>query len=323
VPTADNLKEALWKYRPLAQIFAAIEQNQSLVLKGSPGALKAFLAARLVEAGRRVLWISNRTSSREEALSDLSQILDDARVGLLITSQSHDDLSPFETRIFRARALKGWISGQSYALIVDPTSTWSPILPRPEALERIRVTLDSGMILSRDQLTRRLAEVGYQRADLVENRGEFAVRGGILDIFPYTHDDPLRLEFWGNRLDSLRTFDPSTQRTLQHLQSETLFLANVEGENGADILAYVRPEDVLLVEDPEELGQLADRVGARTPWDTLLAGSPSIVWGSVGRLEIPRHDLGGIPQEDFGGQMDLLAQSLGDLTSRSVPAHIA
>jgi transcription-repair coupling factor (superfamily II helicase) len=293
------------------------------VLKSAPGALKAFLATRLVNAGRRVLWISNRTSSREEALSDLSQIMDDVRVGLLITSQSHDDLSPFETRIFRARALKGWISGLPYALIVDPNSLWNPILPRPEALERIRVTLDSGMILGRDVLTRQLAEVGYQRADLVENRGEFAVRGGILDVFPYTHDDPLRLEFWGNRLDSLRTFDPSTQRTLQHLQSETLFLANVEGENGADMLSYVRPEDVLLIEDPDELAQMADRAGARPQWDTLLAGSPGIFWGSVGKLEIPRHELGGIPQEDFGGQMDRLAQSLGDLTTRSVPAYIA
>jgi transcription-repair coupling factor (superfamily II helicase) len=323
VPATDKLKKTLWKYPTLADIPSAVAQNRSLALKGAPGALKAFVAARLVEAGRRVLWLSNRSGSREEALSDLSQILEDDCVGLLLSSQIHDDLSPFETRIFRARALKGWISGSPYALIADPASVWSPILPQPEALDRIRVTLDTGMILGRDHLARRLAEVGYQRADLVENRGEFAIRGGILDVFPYTHDDPLRLEFWGDRLESLRTFDPATQRTLQHLQTETLFLANVEGENGADILTYVQPDDVLLVENPDEIAQIAQKAGCGEKWDRLSERCSSVIWGSIGRLDLPKVDLGAIPQEDFGGQMDRLAQSLSELASRGAPEFIA
>jgi transcription-repair coupling factor (superfamily II helicase) len=323
VSAAELLKEALWKYQPLSKVLAAVKQNQSLVLKGAPGALRAFTVARLVDAGHRVLWISNHSSNREEALSDLSQILDDDRVGLLVSSQSRDDFSPFEARIFRARALKSWISGKPFALIADPDSSWNPVLPQPEALNRLRLTLDTGMILSRDVLVRRLAEVGYQRVDLVENRGEFAVRGGILDIFPYTHDSPLRLEFWGEHLESLRTFDPSTQRTIEKLQNEALFLTNVEGESGADLLTYFQPGDVLLLEDPEEIALIARKAEASGTWDRLLQSGPALYWGNVGRPEIPRLDLGGIPQEDFGGMMDRLAQSLSDLTGRGAPAFMA
>ncbi|RJP77013.1 MAG: DEAD/DEAH box helicase, partial [Candidatus Zixiibacteriota bacterium] len=318
----EQLKSSLRKYRPLADLPAVLAAHPSVVLKGAPGALRAFLADFLVESGRRVLWISPRSANREEALSDLSQLLPDDRVGLLLAPQDHGDITPFETRIFRARALKGWISGRPYALIVDPVSAWSPVLPRPEALERIRIPLAPGQSLGRDALARRFSEAGYTRTDLVENRGEFAVRGGILDVFPYTHDHPLRLEFWGEKLESLRTFDPASQRTIQTLPEEALFLANVEGESGAPLTAYARPGDVLLIEDPDEIGVRADQASARDAWEALVKDSTVLYWGG-GRLDLPRVDLGGMPQEDFGGQMDRLAHTLREKMGQHAPAFIA
>ena len=60
-------------------------------------------------------------------------------------------------------------------------------------------------------LARRLVELGYLRVDVVEHRGEFAVRGGVLDVFPAEQRRPVRLEFWGDEIDSIRRFVPSTQ----------------------------------------------------------------------------------------------------------------
>ncbi len=66
-----------------------------------------------------------------------------------------------------------------------------------------------------DRLARNLAELGYHRTDRVEARGEFAVRGGIVDVFPAQSDQPLRLDFWGDRLDEIRGFSVATQRSME------------------------------------------------------------------------------------------------------------
>ncbi len=66
---------------------------------------------------------------------------------------------------------------------------------------------------------RRLVDLGYSRADIVEHRGEFAVRGGVVDVFPGTARRPVRLEFWGDEIESLREFVPSTQLSTDKVAS--------------------------------------------------------------------------------------------------------
>ena len=71
--------------------------------------------------------------------------------------------------------------------------------------------LVTGLELAPDALAERLVELGYRRADVVEHRGEFAVRGGVVDVFPGTARRPVRLEYWGDEIESMREFVPSTQ----------------------------------------------------------------------------------------------------------------
>src|SRR5918999_3208367 len=81
----------------------------------------------------------------------------------------------------------------------------------PTLGERDPLTLEPGTDIATDVLAERLTELGYERTDLVVHRGEFAVRGGILDVFPGTAHRPVRLEFFGNDIESMREFSPSTQ----------------------------------------------------------------------------------------------------------------
>ena len=69
-----------------------------------------------------------------------------------------------------------------------------------------------------DDVVRRLAEAAYTRVDLVEKRGEFAVRGGIVDVFPPTEEHPLRVEFWGDDVEEIRAFAVADQRTLEAVE---------------------------------------------------------------------------------------------------------
>ncbi|NIR35657.1 MAG: hypothetical protein GWN07_06585, partial [Actinobacteria bacterium] len=74
-------------------------------------------------------------------------------------------------------------------------------------------------------LARRLAAMGYHRTDRVEARGEFAVRGGIVDVFPAQADDPVRVDFWGDEVDDLRAFGVGDQRSQEALDRVVIYPA--------------------------------------------------------------------------------------------------
>ena len=75
------------------------------------------------------------------------------------------------------------------------------------------VELVPGETAPLEDVVRRLADAAYSRVDLVEKRGEFAVRGGIVDVFPPTEEHPLRVEFWGDDVEEIRSFSVADQRT--------------------------------------------------------------------------------------------------------------
>ena len=78
--------------------------------------------------------------------------------------------------------------------------------------------LELGMTLLLEELTNKLVSLGYERTDMVEGRGNFCVRGGIVDVFPLTTENPIRIEFWGDEIDSIRIFDVESQRTIEPIK---------------------------------------------------------------------------------------------------------
>src|SRR5438128_1553194 len=88
-----------------------------------------------------------------------------------------------------------------------------PRLARPEPLE-----LSAGSALGLDAIVERLALAGYERVERADERGQLAVRGGIVDVFPTTGREPLRIEFWGDEIEAIRAFSPFTQRALHPVE---------------------------------------------------------------------------------------------------------
>jgi len=100
--------------------------------------------------------------------------------------------------------------------------SWSALSQRtvpPEVLDASAFTLRTGMELDPDALTEQLTRIGYSRCSMVEGPGQFAVRGGIVDIFSPAADDPIRMEFFGDELDTMGIFDPATQRRTENIDS--------------------------------------------------------------------------------------------------------
>ena len=123
--------------------------------------------------------------------------------------------------------------------------------------------LENGDVLDVMELRRWLAEAGYEMTGQVTMPGEFSVRGGIVDVYPLTEDNPIRIELWGDEIDSIRSFDAESQRSLENLQEITLYPAvEKQSEKGmVSFLDYFPKDDTLIVlDEPNRLVEKGEEV---------------------------------------------------------------
>ncbi len=117
----------------------------------------------------------------------------------------------------RVRALHMLCQSENTVLISSLPAVLHKLLP-PSVFSEACFAIKVGETVERDWLLRALIRLGYSRGTLAEIPGEFSVRGGIVDIFSTAHDNPVRIEFLGDTVESMRTFDPSTQESFTHLK---------------------------------------------------------------------------------------------------------
>lgn len=127
-------------------------------------------------------------------------------------------------------------------------------LVSPSTFQDLSLCLQQGKSPSFEQLIEKLISMGYQRRPIAADKGEFAVRGGIIDIFPVSSPDPFRLEFWGDDLESLRIYDPIGQKTIRPIEKVEIS-PGVELEFAsthvleASILDYLGPNTLVIFDD--------------------------------------------------------------------------
>jgi transcription-repair coupling factor (superfamily II helicase) len=121
----------------------------------------------------------------------------------------------------RARALEVLAAG---GLVCASAAALAEGIPPPEARPQA-LRLDAGDERTLEELSEHLALAGYERVEQVEERGQFAVRGGIVDVFPTTGREPLRIEFFGDEIEAIRAFSPFTQRTLHPVEGAVVYPA--------------------------------------------------------------------------------------------------
>lgn len=137
-------------------------------------------------------------------------------------------------------------------------------MPLLESFRKHTLEVESGQILDLRAVEQYLAEAGYEREIQVDAPGQFAVRGGILDIYPLTDEVPVRIELWGDEVDSIRTFDPDSQRSIENLERITVYPAGdleTDGESPCSFLDYFDPEETLLfLDEPNRLAEALEEV---------------------------------------------------------------
>ena len=94
-----------------------------------------------------------------------------------------------------------------------------------EKYKNATISFEKGQVLDLEALSKKLVQIGYERCAIVDGQGKFAVRGGIIDIFPYTEETPVRIELWDDEVDSIRLFDVESQRSIEKIERFEAFPA--------------------------------------------------------------------------------------------------
>ncbi|HEX4838810.1 MAG TPA: transcription-repair coupling factor [Rhabdochlamydiaceae bacterium] len=243
----------------LHQFCDQVAKEPSLLMEGLWDAPKALLVHFLQEAtGKNIVILT--------AESKMSKLLDDAAYFKISDIMEFpawetlpgDEISPSPDIVGkRLLILHQLLKEKSPQVIVCPLQSALQKVPSSAFLEPLCRTLVKGDTVSFEELPLWLLKIGYRKSPVAADKGEFAVRGGILDVYPVGSPDPYRIEFFGDEIDNIRTFDPVGQKSTSKVPS--VFISP----------AY---EDALLKKDPEP-GSLFSYLGPNTIviFDNLLA----------------------------------------------------
>src|SRR5439155_943441 len=163
-----------------------------------------------------------------------------------------------EEEAVRAALLDRLLRGEPVWLVSTPAALAGPV-PAPAALRRQLLTIAPGDVLDREALSDHLQTVGYERVEQVTGVGQWAVRGGIVDVFSPARATPVRLELAGDDVESLRAFDPTSQRSTAPVGSLVILPMGSEGPEGGALgrggpagswLDYLPPDAPVVLADP-------------------------------------------------------------------------
>lgn len=156
----------------------------------------------------------------------------------------------------RMEVIRAVISGEPLTVVTSFDGFMDSLLPKTE-IEKSVIRIQNDSQIDIEELSGRLTRLGYDREAQTEGPGQFAVRGGIVDIYPLTEELPVRIELWGDEVDSIRTFDVETQRSVENLTEIEIYPAvefPAEGEGGVSFLEYFEKEEtILFLDEPVRL----------------------------------------------------------------------
>jgi transcription-repair coupling factor (superfamily II helicase) len=349
--TAPNVQE-------LQRAIAKFEHGNPfhVQLKGLVGSSLSFvLAEAFKKAGAPLLLVFNDKEEAAYYLNDLELIIGEKDV-LFYPGSYRRPYQIEETNnanvLLRAEVLNRINSRKKPAVIVSyPDALFEKVVTRKE-LDKNTLKIQLEDTLSLDFLNEVLFEYKFKRVDFVTEPGEFSVRGGIVDVFSFSHDEPYRLEFFGDEVDSIRTFDVETQLSTEKVKKITI-VPNVANkfltEKRESFLGYISEKTIVFSKNTsllfsrlddffekaqEAFTKLSEDIKHTEPAELFLNGTSfkeqlrdfglitlggNAIDGSSTATEI---SFDTTPQPSFNKKFDLLLQNLNEFNSAGFENYI-
>ncbi len=259
--------------------------GSALVDITAPPALRPFVVAALAGqdagASRPVLAVTATSREAEDLTAALGCLLPEDAVAVFPSWETlpHERLSPRSDTVGRRLAVLRRLAhpderGPVRVVVAPVRSVLQPLLRGLGDLEPVELVQGGSADL--EDVAKRLSDIAYARVDLVEKRGEFAVRGGILDVFPPTEEHPLRVEFWGDDIEEIRSFAVADQRTIAAVP-------RLWAPPCRELLLTpeVRARAAALAEEQPGLVEILDKLAEGIPVEGMESLAPALVPGEM------------------------------------------
>ena len=264
----NSLYNSYFHSAKVKQIADSLENPLTKIqVKGLLGSSLSFVfQAVFKKSDKPFLLILNEKEEAAYYLNDLEQMIGQNDV-LFYPSSYRRPYQIEETDnanvLLRSEVLNRINSRKKPAVIVTyPEALFEKVVTRKE-LDKNTLKVSVGDNVSIDFINEVLFEYEFKRVDFITEPGEFSVRGGILDVFSFSNDNPYRIEFFGNEVDSIRTFDVETQLSVEK-QNKITMIPNLENkfikENRESFLDYISDKTVLCIENTEFLTSQLDKL---------------------------------------------------------------
>ncbi|MGB0280202.1 MAG: transcription-repair coupling factor [Flavobacteriaceae bacterium] len=330
-------------------VYEGVCANGSVTALGLIGSKHSFLVKSLFEQhSNTTIWVLNNKEEAAYFLNDLEVLLPNPP--LFYPSSYRRPYNIEETDnanvLLRAETLQKLKEHTKQLVVTYPEALFEQVLT-PKELKRKTLSINKGDELSIDFVNETLFEFGFNRVDFVAEPGEFAVRGGILDVHSFSHDEPFRIEFFGDEVDTIRTFDVTSQRSIQ-LHEQVKILANIEQKENTEtrqsLLSFVSENTLVCVQNEsivtaeldalfkfaqKEFEKLSGEIKRQPPKELFIDGKtftsgleslPQVHFSSAKKT----HSLAFScqPQPHFKRKFDWLAEHLTENTEQQRTNHI-
>jgi len=263
----QNIVNQYQKSANVSQIIQQLQQgnNQFQISDLAGSSLSFVIAETFKKVDKPYLLIYNDKEEAAYYLNDLEQLLGDKNV-LFYPGSYRRPYQIEETDnanvLLRSEVLNRINSRKKPAVIVTyPTALFEKVVTKKE-LEKNTLKVTVGEDLSLDFVNEVLFEYKFKRVEFVTEPGDFSVRGGIIDVFSFSNDEPYRIEFFGDEIDSIRTFDVETQLSKEKLKKVSI-MPNVENktlqENRESFIKYISSKTVIFAKNIDLLAGKLDK----------------------------------------------------------------
>ncbi|MDO5580338.1 MAG: transcription-repair coupling factor [Planctomycetia bacterium] len=262
----EDLKVRLQKQTSFSQLREWLKENKSVVYDGLAGSFFALLGSSVSEdLNRLVLVITAKVGDTGRIADDFS-LFTDCQIEqfpiLPPTIGNEEESAVFRSddlffgerlRILKILADRKKEKDPGPMVLISSLAALLQPVPVPGELSQDSILLEKGKEYDRDKLVHWLLDGGYHSTSAVELPGEYSVRGDLLDIFPLDSKDSLRFEFFGDEIETLRTFDPLNQRSLNALDRYDLSRLRFHDDQKGDFQEYLTDKDIVLFHDTERI----------------------------------------------------------------------
>ena len=229
--------------------------RKRILIDGLAGSATALLFAGLPKRKTPYVIIANDLDEAGYMYHDLCQITDDKQV-LIFPSGYKRDIKYGQidapNEILRTEVLNQWSENKQLRWVVTYPEAIAERVAEREEVDKNTLCLSAGGVADMSETAKRLRELGFNQVDYVYEPGQYALRGSILDVYSYSNELPYRIDFFGDDIESIRTFNVETQ--LSEAQADTIYIMSNSGSStakGVSLLKFVGNDAVLLCHNPQ------------------------------------------------------------------------